>query len=218
MRCPLCRTDNPVGRDVHYCRACGASLTAASASATSRLPLAALASQPLASATYALPWQVGVPVQTAVFPYGGFWVRFVALLVDGAILAVLGWFIGLAIEASLRVDVAGFEALAYLVALASNLADEVFLTGAIVSALGYEVVLTGAMGGTLGKVLLGYRVVDEQGRHIGYGRALGRALSKTISTSVFLLGFVCVGVDAYKQAWHDKVAGAFVIRKEFVRP
>ena len=205
MNCPRCGTENPDSPDAHFCRSCGAQLATPSPSDTDRLTVVPAGVPPLPpSAPYYAPaGQPAVPVQAAVFPYGGFWIRFVASLIDWVILGVVSWFLGLFIAAAAWLDIPGAEVFGSLVGLFVNLT--------------YEVLLTSAAGGTLGKLVLGYHVVDQNGRHIGYGRSLGRWLSKIISAVVLLLGFIWVGIDAYKQGWHDKIAGTYVVRKEFVK-
>ncbi|MHB1413835.1 MAG: RDD family protein, partial [Chloroflexota bacterium] len=73
-------------------------------------------------------------------------------------------------------------------------------------------------GGTPGKLLLGFHIVGADGRHIGFGRSFARFICQILSAVVLCLGYIWVGVDAHKQGWHDKIAGTFVIRKEFVKP
>ncbi len=65
---------------------------------------------------------------------------------------------------------------------------------------------------TLGKLVVGVRVTTLDGRRIGVGRATARLLAKLLSLALLGLGFVLAGVDARKQALHDKVAGTLVVR------
>jgi uncharacterized RDD family membrane protein YckC len=67
---------------------------------------------------------------------------------------------------------------------------------------------------TLGKCLLGIKVVDSQGYRIGFGRATGRYFGKLVSGLVpFLIGFVMAGFTPRKQALHDLIASTFVVFK-----
>ena len=83
--------------------------------------------------------------------------------------------------------------------------------------LAYYVALPPLLGATPGKLALGYMIVGPDGRKIGFGRSLGRYLGYIISAIPLYLGFIWVGIDAYKQGWHDKIAGTYVVRKEFVQ-
>jgi uncharacterized RDD family membrane protein YckC len=65
---------------------------------------------------------------------------------------------------------------------------------------------------TLGKLVVGVRVTTLDGRRIGVGRATARLLAKLLSLALLGFGFVLAGVDARKQALHDKVAGTLVVR------
>jgi uncharacterized RDD family membrane protein YckC len=65
---------------------------------------------------------------------------------------------------------------------------------------------------TLGKLAVGVTVTTLDGRRIGVGRATARLLAKLLSLALLGFGFVLAGVDARKQALHDKVAGTLVVR------
>ena len=67
--------------------------------------------------------------------------------------------------------------------------------------------------GTLGKRLLGLRVVDEAGNRLSYSRALGRNTAKILSGIPLALGFMWAGWSKTKQAWHDSLAHCYVVRK-----
>lgn len=65
--------------------------------------------------------------------------------------------------------------------------------------------------GTLGKKILGMKVVDESFGRISAKTALVRYLTKYLSTFVFALGYIWIIFDSKKQGWHDKLAKTFVI-------
>lgn len=68
---------------------------------------------------------------------------------------------------------------------------------------------------TLGKRLLGIYVVDIQGNRITLGRALLRALVKTVSQAVIfgIFGFIMALFTARKQALHDLIANTLVLNR-----
>ncbi len=77
----------------------------------------------------------------------------------------------------------------------------------------YYWLFTGLNGQTPGKMLIGIKVVDEQGNVPGLGRAaLREIVGKTVSTIPFFLGFLWIGLDRRKQGWHDKLARTSVVR------
>ena len=70
----------------------------------------------------------------------------------------------------------------------------------------------GTAGQTLGKRLLGARVVDESGEPIGYLRALGRCLATIVAALPFGLGLAAAWLRRDRRGLHDLLAGTRVIR------
>ncbi len=77
---------------------------------------------------------------------------------------------------------------------------------------GYDWILTALFGATIGKYVLGLRVVREDGSPVGIGQAAVRSLSKIVSMLPLGLGFALAGVTPSKQGLHDFFAGTRVIR------
>jgi len=71
-----------------------------------------------------------------------------------------------------------------------------------------------ALQATLGKWLLGIQVVDTSGRRLRYTTALSRNLEKFLSFAILGLGCLWVIWSPEKQAWHDSLAGTFVVTRE----
>ncbi len=79
---------------------------------------------------------------------------------------------------------------------------------------GYFVVLWATTGRTVGLWLVGGRVVrEEDGGRLGLGRSLVRMVGYLVDVTTCFLGFAWAGVDRRKQAWHDKMAGSYVVRR-----
>jgi uncharacterized RDD family membrane protein YckC len=68
--------------------------------------------------------------------------------------------------------------------------------------------------GTFGKRVMGMKVVDESGAGLSFGMAARRNLGKILSALPFFLGFMWIGWSKTKQAWHDKMSHAFVVKTE----
>ena len=66
-------------------------------------------------------------------------------------------------------------------------------------------------GFTPGKLLLGLRIVRQNGNKIGLGRAIVRFVGYWISIIPLGLGFIWIILDPKREAWHDKLAGTHVI-------
>jgi len=203
--CIRCGTALPDG--AAYCPACGAAVPAppgprhlAETVGTpeggpppgAAVPAAAMAATPLA--------------------YGGFWRRLVAFVVDGMIIgAVITPFgIGIGI-AGLAAGLHG-EPSADAVATLFAASMMVWFLRVIVSWLygaGFE---SSRWQATPGKMLLGLRVTDLEGRRITFLRATGRALGKWLSGLLLGMGYVLVAFTDRKQGLHDFLAGTLVRR------
>jgi uncharacterized RDD family membrane protein YckC len=85
---------------------------------------------------------------------------------------------------------------------------------AIVTGLLYEVLPTAKWGRTLGKKLLGLRVLDVESQYEpGFRAALRRWLTHSVLDGL-VIGFLglawCLFDRPWRQCWHDKVARTFV--------
>lgn len=67
-------------------------------------------------------------------------------------------------------------------------------------------------GTTIGKIVLGLKIVRIDGGDINFAVALVRSLSSFFSAAVVFLGFFWAGWDREKQSWHDKIAGTVVVQ------
>ena len=144
--------------------------------------------------------------------YGGFWLRFVAYLIDYTIfligMVVLFFIIGFAVGISGKAQNVSaaemesfFTGLAYLVAIPAF-----WLYFAISESSRWQA--------TLGKRAMGLRVTDGQGQPISFGRATGRHFAKLISAVILGVGFIMAGLTEKKQALHDMMADCLVVKLE----
>ena len=146
--------------------------------------------QPVVQQINQMPTQAAPSVE-----YAGFWRRFVALVVDGTVLAIV----------VVPITVAGalipqarplFELFQYLIPVA------------------YFVILeSSSLQGTLGKRWMGLRVTDMSGQRISFMRSVGRYFSKIISTIILGIGWLMAGFTAKKQGLHDIITGTLVIKE-----
>jgi uncharacterized RDD family membrane protein YckC len=127
--------------------------------------------------------------------FGGFWVRFVAIVIDAIILGVVGLVIriplGLAmggVGLSMGSNPDPAQVMAALPAILS-LAGISFLIQIGIS-LAYEVYFLTTKGATPGKMALGLKVVRADGSPISAGLAAGRLFAKYISGFILLIGFI----------------------------
>ena len=83
---------------------------------------------------------------------------------------------------------------------------------AIFMAYLYMVLFWATSGSTPGSRLLGLRVVNSRCDRMGLGAAMLRAAIHALGLLPGALGSVWMAFDLEKRAWHDKVAGTYVIR------
>jgi uncharacterized RDD family membrane protein YckC len=87
----------------------------------------------------------------------------------------------------------------------------------LVSAAYYVTLEGGRRGQTLGKRLLGIRVVDvDDAGPIGRARALLRHVGRYVSGLACGIGYLWMLWDDREQTWHDKMARAVVVRADFI--
>jgi len=139
--------------------------------------------------------------------YGGFWIRALALFIDGLIVSVVTIPVFLLIllgSGGLRnfdpqnPPIALFG-LGYLFVLAMICA--------------YHVWFVSAKGGTPGKLALGLQVVTVAGNRLSLAHAIGRFFAIMLSHFTFYIGFIIAGFDSEKRALHDHLCGTRVIYK-----
>ena len=78
--------------------------------------------------------------------------------------------------------------------------------------LAYPIVLWGWKATTIGGIICNLRVVRVDGAPLKFSDSLVRGLSCIVSAVPAGLGWFWVVWDSNKQAWHDKIAGTYVVR------
>ncbi len=131
--------------------------------------------------------------------YAGFWLRFVAIFIDGIVLAIPRTIVAFA-----------------LVAMGLDQQTLALLLGIFTIVL-YWLYFAGMEGSnsqaTLGKMALGLKVTDENGNKIGFGQATGRYFGKIVSFIILGIGYMMAGFTQRKQGLHDIMAHTLVVRK-----
>lgn len=123
--------------------------------------------------------------------YGGFWIRFLAAVLDALIIGIP----------------VGILIFGLLFATKMNIFMYIVQLAAIV----FTIYMDGIKGGTPGKLILGLRIVNEKGEYIGIPTAILRYIGKMLSAIILGIGYLMVAFTQKKQGLHDKIAKTFVI-------
>lgn len=143
--------------------------------------------------------------------YGGFWIRFLARMIDGILVGIVSAAIQFMVAAGIGINLSGLGggdregaavfallALVYLIGIALNMAYEVyFLTN---------------HGATPGKMMLNLKVTRSDGGPISAGRAVGRFFAHILSGMTIGIGYIIAAFDDQKRALHDHLCDTRVIR------
>ncbi|MCD6202665.1 MAG: RDD family protein [Bacteroidales bacterium] len=154
------------------------------------------------------------------FRYAGFWLRFVAYLIDYFILQFAGFilslpFIGGIILSAIKLENNPLnEGLTFLgVAGIFGFVLLIVLINLLLGWLYFAFMQSSRAQATLGKMALNLIVTDLEGNRITFGRATARYFSKIISNMTLYIGYVLAGLTEKKQALHDMIAGTLVMKK-----
>ena len=148
------------------------------------------------------------PPATSVTGYGGFWLRVIAYIVDGILLNIAFGIIGAVVGISIiPADPAKIDPLEFIGQMGS-----VQLVALVATWLYFALMESSPRGATVGKMVTGLRVVDEQGNRISFLRATGRFFAKYISAIILMIGFLMVAFTDRKRGLHDMIAGTLVIK------
>ena len=151
-------------------------------------------------------------IVTDVSPPGGFWIRFVAYMIDGLVLtvaagAIVGLFVLLVIGSADANEDETSPAIAFGIVL-------MILALLLIGWL-YEALMTSSRrGATLGKQALGLRIIRADGARLTFGRATARYFLKYIITPLvpLFIGYLMAAFTNRKRALHDVLADTIVIR------
>lgn len=213
--CGACNTLNPPG--TNFCHACGSSVnpnadsqeerqTNLHASSTARCPRCSATNDP--GSTYC--FNCGLPLDGATVSDSinwtsegrtvsgepaGFWIRFIAFIID-EILLFIGGVVLSAASGSFSGD--GFTAFDFL--------------GLVFTALYYAIGVS-VWRTTIGKRILGLYVVRPDGSKLSFGRALGRYFAYFVSGIIIFIGFIMIGVRRDKRGLHDLIADTVVVKR-----
>ena len=209
-----------------FCTKCGSALTADSAfcpTCGTALLRPALATP--GAVAVSVPANVGVAGFSAArggVIYAGFWLRFVAYLIDNLLMSVgLGFiFIPLAIMTG---AIASIEAMATSRGGQPDPAAIMGFISLILTFAAISVLLSwlyhayfesSDWQATPGKRVMSIYVTDMNGQRLSFLHATGRFFAKIVSGLIPLgIGYIMAGFTERKQALHDMIASTLVVRR-----
>ncbi|MGD0970129.1 MAG: RDD family protein [Desulfobaccales bacterium] len=148
----------------------------------------------------------------AAVKYAGFWLRFVAFVIDCIFISIV--FLGATtVVASILGVHAGLHAGRYGGTAFGGAFVIRHFSGTLVAWLYWALMESSPQQATLGKMALGLKVTDLQGERLSFARATGRYFGKIVSSLILLVGFMMAGWTEKKQALHDIMAGTLVVKK-----
>jgi len=217
MFCSKCGAN--VAQGSAFCPNCGAPIPVAAppaAATPAPPPPPATPPPPPPAPQYAPPATPGYAPPQPTVAYAGFWLRFVAFIIDAIILGFAGTIITLPFMApfGLREVLRGRGPLSPedFFPIMQTLMRVALLRIAL-NYLYFALLESSAWQATVGKKALGLYVTDMTGHRISFGRATGRFFGKIISSLILFIGFIMAGITEKKQALHDMMAGCLVLRK-----
>jgi uncharacterized RDD family membrane protein YckC len=144
-------------------------------------------------------------VNDEIKSYGGFWKRVIAYLIDGLIIAVpITMIFGTVIPDVMQAE--NVQAVPFAV----SVPQLIMILGSWVYFAGLE---SSEWQATVGKKILGMKVVNAAGQRINFIKATVRYVAKILSSFILMIGFIMVAFTARKQGLHDFIAGTTVVNQ-----
>ncbi len=142
-------------------------------------------------------------------PYAGFWLRFLAVVIDfilyGTVaVVVIAAFIFLLVGGDFGGGLEEGVIIGLTVLLELGFYIGWFLYFAIMESSGWQA--------SVGKKIVGIYVTDLHGNQLSFGRAAGRSFGAMVSHMTFYFGNIMAGFTQRKQALHDLIADCLVLR------
>ncbi|MGC2696965.1 MAG: RDD family protein [Candidatus Angelobacter sp.] len=152
-----------------------------------------------------------------VSPYGGFWIRLLAHIIDHIAVSIVTvpLYLILVLPAALRIATEaernGEPSPEMIMSIVG--AGSTFIILVLVGLWLYEALLTSSSWqGTIGKRVLHLKVTDEAGNRISFGRATGRFFGKILSQMIMYIGYIMIAFTDRKRGLHDMLAGTLVMK------
>ena len=215
MFCSKC--GSALAADAAFCTGCGTPVVRSAPLAAP--PGAAGQARPMVAANVGVAGFSAAPGQL----YAGFWLRFVAIIVDGLVTSTAGFLLFI----PLLLMMGGAAKLGILRDLEHNQPPDPAVVFATISTvltfvcalvvakwLYYAYFESSDWQATPGKRVMSIYVTDTEGQRLTFLHATGRFFAKIVTGLVpFGIGYMLAGFTERKQALHDMIAGTLVVRR-----
>lgn len=154
--------------------------------------------------------------------YAGFWLRFVAVIIDYIIVYVLQSFVFVPVLGLMGISFASkmdnMESMSDaekmgMIGSIIAIGGATALLMQIIAILYWTLMESSKYQATVGKLALGLKVTDVDGNSLDFVKSLIRNICKIISQMILFIGFIMAGFTEKKQGLHDIIAGTLVVKK-----
>ena len=165
--------------------------------------------------------------------YAGFWLRFVAILIDGIIISfvesviIIFFMLIMFVISASHYSFNSISNYPFNEECFSDYFNQSIIMGLFmviglmflgaflitIKWLYYALMESSKHQATIGKLALGLKVTDMNGQRISFARATGRYFGKIISGMILLIGYIMAGFTEKKQALHDIMANCLVVKR-----
>ena len=139
--------------------------------------------------------KINPPVQTKTTKYAGFWRRYLAFFLDSFVIGLI---------------TSAFSFMFFRASTTGGLNFSYF-PGALLAFAYHAFFWIQHDGQTVGKKLMGVKVVRQDGKPIDLTTAITRYIGYVISGAVLCLGYLSVAFNRQKLGWHDRLAKTYVV-------
>lgn len=147
----------------------------------------------------------------------GFWMRFLATIIDGILISVLTWIIAILINDNTtnQLQQSLNQSSDELSMSVEYMMSPSELIASLLYAIVFVIIFTAtSLKGSPGKLLCRIQVVNPDMSKISIGKSIGRYLSYIISGFIFMIGFMMAGWTKDKRALHDMICNTRVVYRD----
>lgn len=158
----------------------------------------------------------------------GFWIRLLALVVDGMIIGIPIWFVQSIITFSyvlpkmnglaMMLDNGEIQTVdefhSKLVAFQLTFILISMIVMIVVSVMYFALMESSKRQATIGKLIFGLQVVGDGEERISFKRAIGRTFARILSGIPIGAGYIMVGFHSEKKSLHDVLAKTYVVKRK----